>query len=80
MYSNANTSSLICFYFFFIFLLFLPSFLNSSITRSLLGFFNYNFTVFLLIIIVNFFCYVVIFFYFLVLFLFVAFRGIAQTA
>ena len=39
MYSNANTSSLIRFCFFF------NSSFPPSVTRSLLGFFNYNFTV-----------------------------------
>ena len=52
----------------FFFLLFLLSFSNSPVTILLLGDFNYSFTVFLLIRIVNFFCYIVICFYFFVLF------------
>ena len=56
------------FFFFFFFWLFLLSFSNSPVTILLLGDFNYSFTVFLLIRIVNFFCYIVICFYFFVLF------------
>ena len=52
----------------FFFWLFLLSFSNSPVTILLLGDFNYSFTVFLLIRIVNFFCYIVICFYFFVLF------------
>ena len=55
-------------YLFFFVGLFLLSFSNSLVTTSLLRFFNYNFTMFLLIRIVNLFYYVVICFYYFFLF------------